>query len=369
MTPSQPLLDVRNVRTVFGSSGLLSRRTVVAVDDVSFQLRADTPTLLTIVGESGSGKTTLARNILGLNPPSDGQILYNGTDIYTLSADEWRAYRRDVQPIFQDPYATYNPFYRIDRVLNMLVRKFKLAPSKSEARDRIDEALRAVDLRPQDVLGRYPHQLSGGERQRVMLARVFLMKPKLIIADEPISMVDAALRALFLNILLDFRDQHGISCIFITHNLATAYYLGGEIMVMCRGRVIERGAMDDVVNQAAHPYTQLLLESVPSHDPRQRWTEKRGAQAMEASELEFSANACVFVSRCPHVMDICHRQRPASMLAGNGQNAAEPHESSPPVDVPSTTANGAQTHRAACFLYGQESWTTQPAGERMAATS
>jgi peptide/nickel transport system ATP-binding protein len=333
---NEALLDVHHLRTVFQSSGgLLARRSVVAVDDVSFQLPSDKATLLTIVGESGSGKTTLARGLLGLTRPTSGEICYRGKNIYAMTATEWHAYRREVQPIFQDPYATYNPFYRIDRVLYMLVDKFKLTSSREETQARIEEALRAVDLRPHDVLGRYPHQLSGGERQRVMLARVYLMKPKLIIADEPISMIDAALRALFLNILLDFRDRHGISCIFITHNLSTAYYLGGDIMVMCRGRVIERGNMDDVVTQPAHPYTQLLLESVPSHDPRKRWTEKRGSDAVEASELAFSANACVFVSRCPHVMEICHHQRPADMSVQNG-------------------------HAAACFLHGDQIFAGAP---------
>lgn len=160
------------------------------------------------------------------------------------------------------------------------------------------------------------------------------MKPRLIIADEPISMIDAALRALFLNILLDFCDQHGISCIFITHSLSTAYYLGGEIMVMCRGRAIEHGSMDGVIAQPAHPYTQLLLESVPSQDPRQRWTEKRGANAVEASELHFDANACVFVERCPRVMEICRKQRPAPMPIQDEQTAA-------------------------CFLYGEKAEPVQ----------
>ncbi|MBX3014020.1 MAG: ABC transporter ATP-binding protein [Caldilineaceae bacterium] len=323
MTTQQPLLEVQQVRKVFtGVGGLLSRRDVVAVDDISLALRGDQPKLLTIVGESGSGKTTLARCILGLTQPTSGAVRYQGKDIQSMNKEELRAYRRAVQPIFQDPYSTYNPFYRIDRVLNMLVRKFKLADSPKAAKPLIDEALRAVDLRPHDVLGRYPHQLSGGERQRVMLARVYLMKPRLIVADEPISMIDAALRALFLNILLDFRDQHGISCIFITHNLSTAYYLGGEIMVMCRGRAIEHGAMDDVIAKPAHPYTQLLLDSVPSQDPRQRWTEKRGANAVEASELQVSANACVFVERCPQVMPLCRQQRPAAMPIEAGQTAA-----------------------------------------------
>ncbi len=329
MSTSTPLIDVQNVRKIFTTAGVLARRDVVAVDDVSFAIQGDKPKLLTIVGESGSGKTTLARCILGLTDPSGGQIRYRGKNIHAMNKEEWHNYRREVQPIFQDPYSTYNPFYRIDRVLNMLVRKFHLTSSKAETKERIEEALRAVDLRPNDVLGRYPHQLSGGERQRVMLARVYLMKPRLIIADEPISMIDAALRALFLNILLDFRDQHGISCIFITHNLSTAYYLGGDIMVMCRGRAIEHGDMDSVVNRPAHPYTQLLLESVPSQDPRKRWTDRRGKDAVEASELEFSANACVFVSRCPQVMDICHQHRPADMPVHND-------------------------HAAACFLHGDK---------------
>jgi peptide/nickel transport system ATP-binding protein len=323
MSTNAPLLDVQRIRKVFtASAGLMSRREVVAVDDLSFRLQDDQAKLLTIVGESGSGKTTLARCILGLTNPTSGEIQYRGKNIHTMNREELHTYRREVQPVFQDPYSTYNPFYRIDRVLHMLVRRFKLTSSKDETQARIEEALRAVDLRPHDVLGRYPHQLSGGERQRVMLARIFLMKPRLIIADEPISMIDAALRALFLNILLDFRDNYGISCIFITHNLSTAYYLGGDIMVMCRGRAIERGDMDDVVKEPAHPYTQLLLESVPSQDPRKRWTDKRGKDAVETSELHFQADACVFVERCPHVMDICHQRRPADMPVHDGQAAA-----------------------------------------------
>ena len=325
------MLDVQNIRKVFSVGGMMSQREVVALDDISFRLQGDQAQLLTIVGESGSGKTTLARCILGLTDPSAGAVRYQGKNIHTMSKAELHQYRREVQPVFQDPYATYNPFYRIDRVLNLLVRKFKLAASKVESEKLIDEALRSVDLRPHDVLGRYPHQLSGGERQRVMLARIYLMKPRLIIADEPISMIDAALRALFLNILLDFRDEHGISCIFITHNLSTAYYLGGDIMVMCRGRAIEAGTMDTVIQQPAHPYTQLLLESVPSQDPRKRWVDKRGQDAVDTSELHFQPDACIFVERCPQVMEICHQQRPADMTVSN-------------------------EHHAACFLHGEQTF-------------
>lgn len=307
MPTPEYFLDVQRVSTVFESR----RRSVVAVDDVSFGLPADKPTLLTIVGESGSGKTTLARNLLGLTRPTSGTIFYRGKNIQLMSGQEWLTYRREVQPVFQDPYATYNPFYRVDRVLKVPLKKFKLSDAKSQADDLIDAALRAVDLRPGDVRGRYSHQLSGGERQRIMLARIYLIRPKLILADEPVSMIDASLRTLFLNILLDFRDQYGISCVHITHNLATAYYLGGEIMIMCRGRIIERGNMDVVLADPKHPYTQLLVESVPSPDPANRWKRSdRGELSVETAALRSDPHACVFVQRCPYAMAICRERRP-----------------------------------------------------------
>ncbi len=323
MTKSQALLlDAENVSTIFGGQG--RREPVVAVDNVSLDIPAAAPIIMTIVGESGSGKTTFTRNLLGLTKPSSGTIRYNGKDIYHMNAAEWRSYRREVQPVFQDPYATYNPFYRIDRVLQLPLRKFKLATSAEEGRQKMEEALKAVDLRPGDVLGRYPHQLSGGERQRIMLARIYLIRPRIIIADEPLSMIDASLRTLFLNILLDFREKQGISCIHITHNLSTAYYLGGEIMIMCKGRVIERGDMDTIVSHPSHPYTQLLIESVPSSDPSQRWKERRGVGGgVETAALQTEGgNACIFTSRCPHVMDICHTKRPEFIQLSPEQDSA-----------------------------------------------
>lgn len=319
-----PLLDIQHLKVTYRDGGLFQGgRHTVAVDDVSLEVPFE-PSLLTLVGESGSGKSTLARAILGLKAYDTGHIRFQGQDMARFGQRQWFDFRRQVQPIFQDPYASYNPFYRIDRVFKTLVRKFKLASNSLDTEKLIEDSLRAVDLRPPDVLGRYPHQLSGGERQRVMLARVYMMRPRLIIADEPISMIDAALRALFLNILLDFQEQ-GISCLFITHNLATAYYLGGDIMVMCRGRVIERGPMDDVVTQPAHPYTQLLIDSVPSHDPHKRWdTAHDATTVLDSSEFEFSEHACVFQARCPHVMDRCRTERPAFFPAHakSGQDSA-----------------------------------------------
>jgi ABC-type oligopeptide transport system ATPase subunit len=272
---SEKTITLDNVAQVFrgaamGSTGEEFR----AVDDVSFDLNSAPPQIVSLVGQSGSGKSTIARIILGLQRPTSGSVTYNGKDIYKLSRKEYDIYRKEVQPVFQDPYSIFNPFYRVDRVFWTAINKFKLASSKQQGLAKIEESLHAVDLRPEDVLNRYPHQLSGGQRQRVMLARVHLLQPRFIIADEPVSMLDAAVRVLFLNILTDFTQKYGMTTLFITHDLSTAYYMGGEIMVMSRGKIVERGDVEKVLTHPSHPYTQMLLASIPVPDPDARWTEK-----------------------------------------------------------------------------------------------
>jgi ABC-type oligopeptide transport system ATPase subunit len=276
-----PILELRDVTTVFGSGP----QATVANNRVNLVIPESPPTLVNIVGESGSGKTTAARSLLGLQPPTHGQALWRGKDIYSLSRSERTRFRNEVQPVFQDPYGIYNPFYRINRVFDVVIRRFNLATGRKEKQELIEEALRAVNLRPPDVLGRYPHQLSGGERQRVMLARAYLLKPKVIVADEAISMLDVAVRAVIMNILLDFRERLGISTVFITHDLSAAHYLGGDIMVMKRGDVVERGTVEQVLKAPQHAYTRLLLESIPSPDPDSRWT----TTVEELAELERTA--------------------------------------------------------------------------------
>jgi peptide/nickel transport system ATP-binding protein len=265
-----PLLELDRVTTIFGSG---ADRTV-ANQDVSVSLPEAPPRLISIVGESGSGKTTAARTLLGLQPPTSGAARWRGRDIYTLDRKEMIAFRHEVQAVFQDPYGIYNPFYRINRVFDLTIKKFDLAKTRGEKQDLIEEALKAVNLRPPDVLGRHPHQLSGGERQRVMLARAYLLKPKVIVADEAISMLDVAVRAVIMNIILDFKERLGISTVFITHDLSAAYYLGGDIMVMQRGRTVETGSAVEVMNHPREAYTRLLLESIPSPDPDERWADR-----------------------------------------------------------------------------------------------
>lgn len=305
------LLIVKDLQQVFGG-----RNPTYAVDGVSFRL-PEQPAILSLVGESGSGKSTIARIILGLLQPTAGHISYKGTDIFTKDR-KWRhQFRREVQAVFQDPYAAYNPVYKVDRVLKLVIRKFGLASSRVEARERMEESLRAVDLRPEEVLGRYPHQLSGGQRQRLMLARVYLMRPRLIIADEPVSMIDAGMRASFLNILLDFQDAHGISTLFITHDLSTAMYLSGEIIVLYQGRIMERGATRGVTKAPLHPYSQLLMSSIPIPDPRRRWEDDLSAAPLAeiGSNTYSRRNRCLFADRCPHVMDTCWQARPVLRTA------------------------------------------------------
>lgn len=280
-TNSAPILELRDSTTIFGSGA----QQTIANDRVSLVMAESPPRILSIVGESGSGKTTAARTLLGLQKPTSGAALWRDRDIYSLKKPEMQRFRSEVQAVFQDPYGIFNPFYKINRVFDMTIRKFKLASRGKESADLIEQALRVVNLRPPDVLGRYPHQLSGGERQRVMLARAWMMKPKMIVADEAISMLDVAVRAVIMNILMDFKEQQGMSTLFITHDLSAAHYLGGDIMVMRKGQVVETGKVDDVLRAPKHAYTQLLLDSIPSPDPDQRWSEDASA----ITELEKAA--------------------------------------------------------------------------------
>lgn len=267
------ILELREASKVFGGGILDTREQTVAVDRVTFTVEEDDPKIVAVAGESGSGKTTLARLLLGSMEPSSGSMLYRGTDVRKLSRNERRMYRREVQPIFQDPFESYNPFYKVDHVLHLPIKNFKLVSSKAERNELVERALEKVGLQPGETLGRFPHQLSGGQRQRVMVARALLLEPRVILADEPVSMVDASLRATILdNIQLLNRDL-GISVLYITHDLATAFQISDEILIMYRGNVVEYGDVTKVIPNPQHEYTRLLIDSIPHPDPSRRWKE------------------------------------------------------------------------------------------------
>lgn len=318
-----PLLQANRVSRTYGG-GLLSASHTLALDDFSLSISTETPSITAVVGESGSGKTTLARLLLGLTAPTSGTIRYRGEDVTRLSGNARRSYRTDIQAIFQDPYGVFNPFYRVDHVLTTPVRKFRLASSRGEARTLIEQALRTVGLRPEEILGRYPHQLSGGQRQRTMVARALLLKPKIIIADEPVSMVDASLRATILGSLRRLTDELGISILYITHDLATAWQVSDNIIVMYRATAVEAGRAELVVKAPAHPYTRLLVGSIPQVSVTRDWLDTEP----DTQRPEDRDAACRFADRCGLAMAICRTVRPPLSRIGT-------------------------RHAAACHLYGE----------------
>ncbi len=322
-----PLLEIKNATKIYGG-GLFDRNSVtVALQDFNLTIADRPATITTIAGESGSGKTTLANLVLGFAKITSGEIRFKGTDVTAMDRTQLLDYRRDVQAIFQDPYAVYNPFYRVKHVFDLVINNFKMARNKKDAREIIEQALNVVGLRGEEVLEKYPHQLSGGQRQRMMVARAYLLKPRLIVADEPVSMVDASLRAMILDLMLKLRDEQNISFLYITHDLSTAYQIGDQIYLLYQGAIAERGNTTNVIENPKHPYVQLLVDSIPVPDPHIRWGGE-SIVTLDDEEMRGHANSgCRFYNRCPRRMDRCLEQRP-----------------------PLYSVEG-EAHEAACFLY------------------
>jgi peptide/nickel transport system ATP-binding protein len=323
MSSQPPLLEIRNATKIYGQKGFLSRAVqTVALQDFNLTITGRPPTITTIAGESGSGKTTLANVVLGFTSLTSGQILYKGRNILQLSGSDLLNYRREVQAVFQDPYEVYNPFYRVQHIFDMVIKRFGLAANKKEAREVIEAALKVVGMRGEEVLEKYPHQLSGGQRQRVMVARAYLLKPSLIVADEPVSMVDASLRAMILDIMLRLRDDHNISFLYITHDLSTAYQISDDIYILYQGSIAERGKVTTVIENPKHPYVQLLIDSIPEPDPDERWDTEIELPSEEVMRSS-AASGCRFYPRCPRRMDRClEKHPPLYAIDGVGHEAA-----------------------------------------------
>jgi ABC-type glutathione transport system ATPase component len=260
---SAALLDVSHVSKTFGRGGLFSSRRIVAVSDVSFQIDAAKPEIFTIIGESGSGKTTLSRMILNIERPTNGSLVFDGIDLAAVrSTADRMAFMHKVQPIFQNPFEAFNPLKQLDRYLFMTRRRFHAEAEQATIEVGVDEALRKVGLSLREVRHRYPHELSGGQLQRVAIARALLSNPRLIVADEPVSMVDASLRMSIVNLFKTLRDDLGISIVYVTHDLATAYYISDRIIIMQKGSVVESGDARTVLNAPQHPYSRQLRAAV-----------------------------------------------------------------------------------------------------------
>jgi peptide/nickel transport system ATP-binding protein len=255
---ARPLLEVSSVSRHFGHG----QHVVRAVEDVSFSVGHKE--VVSIVGESGSGKSTLARLVLRLLDPTSGTISLDGRDVTALSGKALRAYWRDVQAVFQDPFSAFNQFFTVKRLLQRSQKLLADSGLSAEAADaRMTEALGHVGLHSSDVLEKWPHQLSGGQRQRVMIARALMMQPRILVADEATSMLDASLRANVLNVLADLRRDYDLTVLFITHDIGQACYVSDRLLVMCEGELVEQGPTDDVIFNPQHEYTKKLLADVP----------------------------------------------------------------------------------------------------------
>jgi peptide/nickel transport system ATP-binding protein len=267
---SATILELDRVGKRFPVGGFFSRRKLQAVDGVSFALMADKPEIFAVVGESGSGKSTIANMILGTERPSSGRLRFDGVDIATLQDRASReAFIAKVQPVFQNPFEAFNPLSRIDEYLFATARRFKDARFVDRRHGLADEALHRVGLSLAEIKGRFPHELSGGQLQRVAVARALIPEPKLIVADEPVSMLDASLRMSIVNLFRALRDDLRVSIVYITHDLATAYYIADRIIIMRKGVVVEQGDARAVLDNPTHPYSMALKNAVLPPDPAQ----------------------------------------------------------------------------------------------------
>jgi peptide/nickel transport system ATP-binding protein len=322
---SPPLLDVRGLTKRFPIGGFFRPLRLHALEDVSFTVNRGE--VVAVVGESGSGKSTTARLVARLMPPTAGEIRLEGEDVLKREPrGPSLAYRAKVQMVFQDPFGSLNPVHSIEHHLARPLKIHHKAHGRREIRERIHDLLETVGLTPAaDVAARFPHQLSGGQRQRIAIARALAADPKLLLADEPISMLDVSIRMGVLNLMERLKEERGLAYLYITHDLASARYIGDRTHVMYAGRMVEGAPSVELVEHPAHPYTRLLLSAVP--DPERG--EHRNVDARgEVPSLIEPLPCCPFAARCPHVMDVCREAMPGVEFVAPG-------------------------HWVRCFLYGE----------------
>jgi peptide/nickel transport system ATP-binding protein len=303
------LVDVRDLHVDFALRGNWldrftgrDRGSVRAVDGVSFQLRRGE--VLGLVGESGSGKTTLGRALLGLVAPTGGSIRYAGRELVGLAERRLRPLRRELQMVFQDPHASLNPAMDLERAVGHPLQIHGLAATDAARREQVAAALERVGLAPVDrFLGKFPGDLSGGQKQRAVLARATILDPKLIVADEPVSMLDMSVRAKILELMLDLKQQLGLTYVYITHDLGTAKFFCDRVAIMYLGRIVEIGPTEEIFGDPKHPYTRSLLAAVPEPDPRKSLP--REVPRGEVPDAAVRPAGCSFHPRCPAAFEVC----------------------------------------------------------------
>jgi peptide/nickel transport system ATP-binding protein len=314
LTSTETLIKIRNLKKYFPVrrgfvAQLISREQiwVKAVDDVSFDIKKNE--VFVLAGESGCGKTTTGRVILNLTPPTDGSITYSGMDLAAITKQEMKALRPKLQIIFQDPYESLNPRLSIHDSIGEALQVNKLVESREDLLERIKMAMEDVRLiPPEDFIYRYPHMLSGGQRQRVVVARAIVTQPEFIVADEPVSMLDASIRAEILHLLKELIKKYDLTYLYITHDLASARYIGDRIAIMYLGKIVEYGPVGRVIDNPKHQYTAILISAVPIPDPT--LTHTRRAPVGEVPSPINPPPGCRFHTRCPMADEQCRKEEP-----------------------------------------------------------
>ncbi len=317
MAQNDMLLQVRDLKKYFFRERIFSsdKKPIRAVDGISFSIRKGET--LGLVGESGCGKTTAGKSILRLIEPTSGEILFKGQDILRIDREPMRRLRPNMQFIFQDPYESLNPRMKVGEIVGEGLEVHGMAHGKEKIR-RVSEMLEQVGLHPRDAQ-RYPHEFSGGQRQRIGIARAISLHPELIIADEPVSALDVSIQAQILNLLMDLRDQLGLTYLFISHDLRIVKHISDRIAVMYLGKMVEMANGEDLFRQPLHPYTQLLLKAIPTLDPSRR---REDVPLKEEPWSHPSEQGCLFQSRCPHSKERCQTEAPLLLEEGEAHLVA-----------------------------------------------
>lgn len=315
------LLELRNVSMIFEqkSGGFGNKTAIPAVSNVNLTIKPGE--IVALVGESGCGKTTLGKIVTGLHTPTEGQLLFQGQDVWKMKRGDFAEYRHSMQLVQQDSYAALNPMRTIYQSLSAPLLQHKLTKGHKQTYRRVGELLETVGLRPvEQFFDKYPHQLSGGQRQRVLMARAISLNPRLIVADEPVSMIDVSLRMAILRLMATLNQQLGIAFLYITHDLATARYIAqhGRLAVMYLGKIVEQGSVHDVLHRPQHPYLQALLTAVPIPNPRIAKAKRElPLKSLEMPTIANPPSGCSFHPRCLYADSTCEQSVPELLPSGN----------------------------------------------------